>query len=214
MMMTTTAQQQRCLLRPVVLISECLILLVCCKQNIIITQKWKFSNYNNNCSGALQDNDCTGLLFCVRFLCGRFLLTGVPGECCCDRDVRVSHKSVALQCVTHACAMLPHVIHQTLLKGIVVFYTCLLLLANHNLLVFYAQHRWVTTTNNNIIIIIIIVFIESVPGCQQLTDVLLYSKHSDPQLRAAVVTLIARYFTALYTRNACCCCAVNMQGSK
>ncbi|XP_005093645.2 huntingtin [Aplysia californica] len=47
------------------------------------------------------------LLFYLRLLCKRFLLTGVPEGLVSDKQVRVSLKSLALGCVAHSVAICP-----------------------------------------------------------------------------------------------------------
>ena len=49
------------------------------------------------------------LLYCVRLICRRFLLSRQKGDLVADRQVRVSVKTLALGCVGCALSLLPHI---------------------------------------------------------------------------------------------------------
>jgi huntingtin len=56
------------------------------------------------------------LVYCMRVICGRFLLSGKPGELMSDRRVRVSVKSLALGNVASAVKLAPSLFLQKLQK--------------------------------------------------------------------------------------------------
>ncbi|XP_053407184.1 huntingtin-like isoform X2 [Mercenaria mercenaria] len=56
------------------------------------------------------------LVYCMRVICGRFLLSGKPGELMPDRRVRVSVKSLALGNVAYAVRLAPSLFLQKLQK--------------------------------------------------------------------------------------------------
>ncbi len=66
--------------------------------------------------GSITDDDIP-LVYCVRLLCSRFLLTGYKQGLIADRQVRVSAKALALGCIGSALAMYPqaflHKLHKS-----------------------------------------------------------------------------------------------------
>ncbi|GFT39474.1 huntingtin [Nephila pilipes] len=57
--------------------------------------------------GTFTDHD-VALKYCTRLLCSSFLLTGTPGYCIPDRNVRISVKSLALGCLSSIFSLYPN----------------------------------------------------------------------------------------------------------
>uniref|UniRef100_A0A061QFU3 Putative huntingtin n=1 Tax=Cupiennius salei TaxID=6928 RepID=A0A061QFU3_CUPSA len=56
--------------------------------------------------GTFTDADVP-LKYCIRLLCSSFLLSGSPGSCIPDRNVRISIKSLALGCLSNIFSLYP-----------------------------------------------------------------------------------------------------------
>lgn len=56
--------------------------------------------------GTFTDSDIP-LKYCIRLLSSSFLLSGTPGGCIPDRNVRISVKSLALGCLSNIFSLYP-----------------------------------------------------------------------------------------------------------
>ncbi|KAG1678706.1 Huntingtin [Nymphon striatum] len=66
--------------------------------------------------GSFIDEDVP-LLYCTRLLCSSFLLTGYPGSVIPDQNIRVSVKSLALNCLAGVFNLYPKAFYYTLFKS-------------------------------------------------------------------------------------------------
>lgn len=107
--------------------------------------------------GSLTDGSIP-LVYCARHLATSFLLTGHPGYRMPDRNVRVSVKALALNCVAAIVKLHPNVFQLYLDKDPI------------------SPSRRSSTGGNS---------------SQPLCELLLFTKHTDPQLRAICCALLA-----------------------
>ena len=59
--------------------------------------------------GTILDSDTAPLVYCVRLISSKLLLTGYPQGLIADKLVRVSVKTLALSCVGLAVALKPQI---------------------------------------------------------------------------------------------------------
>lgn len=107
--------------------------------------------------GSLTDGSIP-LVYCARHLATSFLLTGYPGYRMPDRNVRVSVKALALNCVAAIVRLHPNVFQLYLDKDPI------------------SPSRRSSASSSS---------------SQPLCELLLFAKHTDPQLRAICCTLLA-----------------------
>ncbi|KAJ8914559.1 hypothetical protein NQ315_010023 [Exocentrus adspersus] len=103
------------------------------------------------------------LLYCTRLITKLFLLSGAPGVCVSDKQVRVSVKYLALSCLSSIFLVYPM-----------------------GFLVSLDKNSYTDSKPSNKKI-----------SFQQISDVLLFNNHSDPQLRGAVKALVANFLKSV-----------------
>lgn len=113
------------------------------------------------------------LEYCCRLIAKSFLLTGHPNNTVPDKSVRISVKSLALSCISSAVQYYPKALLLYLDKS-------------------SAKTNVVDSAKNS-----------SSSECpkQQMSDILLFGNHADPQLRGTVSCLVGNFIKAVLVHS-------------